>query len=156
MTIIAYDGKSIAVDSIACSVDMKSLSRKYVHYPRQGDQPETLYLWHGSHDLGIRLASWHRDGALITDWPTRQYTDDWAGLIVVLFTQSHQLLDIFEYEREPFRERVYAPFLAWGSGASFAMGAMAAGANAKRAAEIACELCTTCGGPVVSWDFMPS
>lgn len=41
-----------------------------------------------------------------------------------------------------------APFHAIGSGARFALGAMAHGASAEEAARIACELSTSCGGPV--------
>ncbi len=43
---------------------------------------------------------------------------------------------------------VQMPFIAVGSGREVAMGAMAAGADAKRAAEIACELVTSCRPPV--------
>lgn len=43
---------------------------------------------------------------------------------------------------------IEAPFHAIGSGDRFALGAMAHGATAEEAAHIACDLCTTCGGPV--------
>lgn len=43
---------------------------------------------------------------------------------------------------------VRLPFIAIGSGREVAMGAMAAGADAKRAAEIACDLVTSCRLPV--------
>ncbi len=43
---------------------------------------------------------------------------------------------------------VTAPFVAIGSGRDIAMGAMAAGATAMEAAEIACEFSVGCGGPV--------
>lgn len=154
MTIIAYDGKSIAVDSIACNDSMKFTLNKYKLF--SGEIINSLYLWHGEYSLGLRLVDWHWSGGDISQWPSRQYTDAWTGLIVVHFDRDHRLIDMVEYEQEPYPEPIDTPFLAWGSGEKFAMGAMAAGANAKRAAEIACELCTTCGGPVVSWDFMPS
>ena len=41
-----------------------------------------------------------------------------------------------------------APFAALGSGANIAIGAMAAGASAERAVEIACEWAEGCRGPV--------
>lgn len=41
-----------------------------------------------------------------------------------------------------------APFYVLGSGSQVARGALAAGASAERAAEIACDLCDGCGGPV--------
>lgn len=43
---------------------------------------------------------------------------------------------------------VDAHFYAEGSGMNVAIGAMAAGASAEEAAEIACEYVTTCGGEV--------
>ena len=45
---------------------------------------------------------------------------------------------------------IEAPFQAIGSGSSIALGAMAAGASAERAVEIACEFDTTSGGPVAT------
>lgn len=44
--------------------------------------------------------------------------------------------------------QIDAPFHADGSGCAIAIGAMAAGADAKRAVEIACDYDTQCGGPV--------
>ena len=44
--------------------------------------------------------------------------------------------------------RFDAPFAALGSGANVALGAMAAGASAERAVEIACEWAEGCRGPV--------
>lgn len=40
------------------------------------------------------------------------------------------------------------PPMAWGSGCEYALGAMLAGADAKRAVEIACERDVTCGGDI--------
>lgn len=43
---------------------------------------------------------------------------------------------------------VDAPFMAGGSGADFAAGAMAAGATAFEAVKLACEYMAFCGGPI--------
>ena len=43
---------------------------------------------------------------------------------------------------------IEAPFFALGSGSALAYGAMAAGASAERAVEIACDMATDCRGPV--------
>ena len=43
---------------------------------------------------------------------------------------------------------IEAPYFALGSGSSLAYGAMAAGASAHRAVEIACEMATDCRGPI--------
>jgi hypothetical protein len=49
---------------------------------------------------------------------------------------------------------VRMPFTAIGSGREVAMGAMAAGADAKRAAEIACELVTSCRLPIDTLELL--
>jgi hypothetical protein len=49
---------------------------------------------------------------------------------------------------------VRLPFIAIGSGREVAMGAMAAGADAKRAAMIACDLVTTCRLPVDTLELL--
>jgi hypothetical protein len=46
---------------------------------------------------------------------------------------------------------VVAPCAAIGAGFEVAMGAMHAGATARQAAEIACRLVKTCGGPVLTF-----
>lgn len=46
--------------------------------------------------------------------------------------------------------RMFGDFTAIGSGFPVAMGAMSAGASAVRALEIACELDTMTGGPIIS------
>ena len=46
--------------------------------------------------------------------------------------------------------QIDAPFHALGSGAQLAIGAMAMGATAREAAEIACRYSNTCGLPVVA------
>lgn len=53
----------------------------------------------------------------------------------------------------PYPLAVLPPF-AIGSGADYAMGAMRHGASPRQAAEIACELCISCGGPVQVLDLV--
>lgn len=48
-------------------------------------------------------------------------------------------------DNEPQRVR---KFDAWGSGESYALGALSMGATAKEAAQVACKHSTTCGGKI--------
>jgi hypothetical protein len=56
---------------------------------------------------------------------------------------------LFEYDKWCRGDKILNPYYAVGSGAKAAMGAMAAGASAKRAVEIACEIDPYSGIPVV-------
>lgn len=85
------------------------------------------------------MAEWYEAGADPKLWPKSQEGEDWARLVVLSEGK------VFEYENTPVRQPLIAPFMAWGSGADFAMGAMAAGCNAARAVEIASGLCASCG-----------
>ena len=46
--------------------------------------------------------------------------------------------------------RVSGPYHAIGSGGPYALGAMAFGADARQAVRIAIELCTSCGGRIIT------
>ena len=47
-----------------------------------------------------------------------------------------------------------APFMAGGSGADFAAGAMAAGASAEEAVRLACQHMNFCGGPILTFSVV--
>lgn len=49
---------------------------------------------------------------------------------------------------------VDAPFMAGGSGADFAAGAMAAGASAVDAVRLACDHMAFCGGPILTFSVV--
>lgn len=69
--------------------------------------------------------------------------NDWHALVA-----SKTGLEEWNHTLRPVP--VYDRFYAIGSGAEVAMGAMEAGASAKRAAEIACKRADGCGLPVVT------
>lgn len=134
MTTIAFDGKTMAADKQSVGG-----SRKYQQ-----------------HGCKIRAGSYHGQPALFSGAGTIVYCDaviEWlqAGMpdegrpemptnpdsfTVLVATE----LGLFEYI-DSLRPLALGP-LKWaiGSGAEYALGAMAAGASAKRAVEIACTL----------------
>jgi hypothetical protein len=85
----------------------------------------------GCESAGRQLVLWFENGANPEQWPDIQNTDDWARLIVA----SKRKCVI--YEKTPIPMKVLDKFSAWGSGRDFALGAMAMGADARRAVKAA-------------------
>jgi ATP-dependent HslUV protease subunit HslV len=81
---------------------------------------------------------WKEDGA---DKPSK-FDDD------VSILEIPQDGRVFIWDKALVPYEIRAPFFAVGSGAEIALGAMAAGASAERAVEIACEFASGSLGPV--------
>lgn len=134
MSVIAWDGKSIAADKQATCADMPRTTSKLIRLPNGEIAGIT-----GDEAAGVLLIRWYTDGADPAKWPERQRTSDWTRLIV-LGADGLKF-----YEQDPLPLRCHDEFMAFGSGRDFAMGAMAAGATAREAVEIACMLNIHCG-----------
>jgi len=90
------------------------------------------------------LHRWYRERTL--EFPVPREWADPSGIIVVC-SSTPNMASYYSRYAEPTE---YPGVWAWGSGAEVALGAMAAGASAEEACEIACRLVTTCGGDVDS------
>lgn len=134
MTVIAWDGKTLAADRMSTCADMPRITRKL----RRLGNGEVAAIT-GDEDMGCRLIRWYEDGADPAKWPESQRGDNWSRLIVL----SADGLKF--YEREPHPMRCLDPFMAFGSGRDFAMGAMAMGASAEEAVNVACRFNIFCG-----------
>ena len=142
MTIIAWDGKSAAVDKLCNSNGWATTVDKFSRVSKT-----EVAFWCGDNEQGLVLAKWYKDGKNIKDWPHFQKTDDWSRLIVV------SVKGVIEYEKEPMPQVLKDKFMAWGSGRDYALGAMARGATAKEAVEVANKLCISCGHGVDAIHF---
>lgn len=136
MTCIAWDGITLAADSMCETAGMAATVSK-IRIVRGA-----VLAVSGGYPAGLMLIEWFRDGADPKSFPDVQKTDDWARLVV--FDET----GLRHYEQQPVAMRVLDPYMAFGSGRDFAMGAMAMGADAVRAVEVAAKHCTTVGGPV--------
>ena len=58
----------------------------------------------------------------------------------------------YEYEEFPIKQEIEMPYFAWGSGAKYALGAMAKGASAEEAINIACQFDPYSGNGVTLFD----
>ncbi len=137
MTIVAWDGKSIAADRQSTCAGLKEAVIK-IKVTDNG----TLMAATGSYGGGLILMDWYDKGAKPEDYPDFQKDDDkWCRLIVI--DREDQIPKIYEQHPVPlyFEDR----FSAWGSGRDYAIGAMAAGATAEEAVEITSRHCVDCG-----------
>lgn len=139
MSIIAWDGKALAADRQCTTAEMRQTTRKLWRMRRDtGDV--VLLAATGDLSEGMEIRDWYVRGADPARWPASQRSERWSRLIV--FAPDRGL---FMFEREPVEIPIMDEFCAWGIGRDFAIGAMARGATAREAVEIACRFSVYCG-----------
>lgn len=138
MTTIAWDGKSVAADGQVTYGGQYIGPKSFREIKRIDD---TVYALVGSAALFDPFIKWYRDGADPYD-PLCVEKDDTTALLV--FQDGQCLM----YKTNiPYPDELHAPD-AWGSGCEYAIGAMMAGADAKRAVEIAAVCNPGTGGEI--------
>ena len=149
MSIIAWDGKTIASDRMAVNSDMQKLSTKL------RDVRVAVLGWTGTISAGLAMAKWWTErhearASNMSDppFPEIQRTNDWSPLII-----AYKLGGVFVIEQAPIEIPVLDPFAAWGAGRDFAIGAMAMGADAATAVRIASRFSVFCGNGVDVYDL---
>lgn len=130
MTTVAFDGTTLAADRMMGDIyNVQKIFRV----------PEGYAAGCGDYDYIVEVVQWLRDGASMEDRPALPDKDREgscaASVIVVKPTGE------VEWLTWPFlrRTKITEKFIAFGSGEEYARGAMAMGAGAKRAVEIACR-----------------
>lgn len=139
MTTIAWDGRSLAADrKISWGGGAMGETRK-VH---RRDSDGALIGVCGGTGVAQALADWFLTGEVGVK-PDLSPTDDDAasGLII---RPDGALWHIYKHGLVP----VSAPFLAFGSGADYALGAMAQGATAREAVAVAIRFDNGSGGEI--------
>lgn len=146
MSVVVWDGKTLAADRQGTNGDMRLTEPKMaVQVSEFGD---VVCAWTGISAYGKQLAQWYYNGAHKDDWPEFQKDkDNWCRLIVANSDGC-----IF-YEVTPYPLVVHDPYMAWGAGRDFAMGALSMGADARKAVEVASKFSTVCGGGVDAYDL---
>lgn len=127
MTTVAWDGKSVAADSMAVAGGYVK-PQKAVKIRRVR---ETVYACTGSFSLFEPMIAWHQSGADPKDLPVAKN----ESLVLIVFHEGRCLC--FRND-EPYPDESFAPD-AWGDGYQYAIGAMKNGADARRAVETAIE-----------------
>lgn len=141
MTVIAWDGKILAADKQATYGDLIRKSTKIFDL----GSDEYLALC-GTIGNGLTLLDWYKQGAEIEKWPKElQNGDDWCQLIIASKN------GVKYTDRQPYFQKLEDPFMAWGRGCEVAVGALAMGADAIKAVEIAIQFCEGCGCGIDSY-----
>ena len=134
MSVVVWDGTWLAADRQANTADLAVTCQKLMRA-----ENGNILAFTGTLECGLMLAQWYNEGANPDKWPEFQKTEEWTRLIVV----DNEGASI--YEKLPIAQKIHDTHASWGSGRDYALGAMAMGADAKRAVEIASEYNIDCG-----------
>lgn len=144
MTVIAWDGKTLAADKMAVNFGYGGIVTKIRRAP-----DGALLAYSGTYDVGIALAEWYCDGADKKAYPDNKDGNDCRSFLMVIKPTG----EIYRYEREPIALRFYDKFAAMGSGRDYALAAMHLGRTAVEAVALACELDVNCGKGIDTLTF---
>ena len=135
MTVIAFDGQAMAADrqgELFCTKTFRTKIRRI---------GSLLVGCAGEARASEAVCQWLVSGADSARFPNIAEAD--KANVLVAGPDG-----LFVYENSPFPMRLENKFFALGSGGDAAMATMALGFDARRAVEIACEVCTGCGGGI--------
>jgi hypothetical protein len=134
MTVIAWDGKTLASDRQGTSAGMRRITRKIYRVS------DGLVAITGGGIHGHQLLDWFRGERNPEKWPTLK--GDEVAYIMHFSTKG---VFVYAGDLPPFGEPVLSPFIAFGSGRDYAMAAMHLGKTAAEAIEIANLFDVNCG-----------
>lgn len=136
MTVIAWDGQTLAADKRATSGS--GIARTVTKIQRHGD---ALLAMTGSWDIAAEIREWWKAGAKAADFPEKA-REDVATLIVI----SRSGVDT--YAAGPYPMRIEQAQCAFGTGRDFAEATMYLGKSAAEAVAVASRFQTDCGNGV--------
>jgi ATP-dependent protease HslVU (ClpYQ) peptidase subunit len=135
MTIIAWDGKTLAADKQSTTVGYGNTVTKIFRVTGG----RVAFTGNAGH--ACALLEWFRNGRDAAAWP-KKGGDDSAGAIFI--TDDGEVRGYSGDDGATFI-RYEDKFAAWGAGRDYALAAMYLGRDAREAVEVACALDTTCG-----------
>lgn len=145
MTVIVFDGKTLAADkSASCGGVVQSVTK----IQRHGDE---LLACTGNLSIGLELFDWYKRGALPSTYPPANRDEDKGASLIVVGAGGM----VRKYESSPFPIEFNGAFSAFGSGAATALGAMHMGATAKQAVEAAIKWDAGCGLGIDTLELQP-
>ena len=143
MSVIAWDGKTLAADRFADMCGARGTTNKLFLLPTN-----EVFGFTGALSTGHHLMELYRTDRLFSHWPETQSSDDWARMLIGKSDGT-----VVYIERSPAEIPLYVSRFAAGSGQDFALGAMYMGANAETAVKVANELCASCGNGVTAFKY---
>lgn len=142
MTVIAWDGTTLAVDSLVTFDNRRSYTDKLF---KNGNEVIAVT---GNMDVCMNMLARYKAGNVdLSDHiPQAEYNE---SRLVIASRDG-----VVWMGEGGFLVKVNDPFFALGSGADFAIAAMHCGKSAVEAAEIACIYDINCGGKVLFHSFI--
>lgn len=134
MTVIAYDGKTVAADKQTTNHGWGFKTTKLHRFENK------VLCFCGDAGLGLALMNWFKSGCKADDFP-KMDEDTQATLLV--FERGKPVV-AYEGTPYPYVTDMTDQFAA-GSGRDFALGAMSFGATAIQAVQVANKLSAYCG-----------
>ena len=145
MTVIAWDGKTLAADKMNQTGDTISTTTKIKQLP----SGEILAI-SGISSIGLMMISWYESGADKSNFPITTDKDLCATMIVADCNGCKE----YHSSTGPSPIKIEDKFAAWAVGREAALGAMEMGANAIQAVEIASKWVLGCGRGVDSFEII--
>lgn len=143
MSVIAWDGKTLAADKRAC---VNTMIRTTTKIFRVND---CLVGYTDDVAFGEQILAWFKAGENPDTFPeTQRNKDDWSPFVVIRSDGKIQ-----QYARTPYPINFEDKYMAFGSGREFAVAAMYCGKSAQEAVEVACALDSGCGNGVDALSF---
>lgn len=142
MTVIAWDGTTLAADRcVITDGHRRSVTKIRQHHG-------CLAAGSGHLTSILQMHAWFMHGEDLAHYPACQTApgDEWCEYVIVRPDRT-----VWRFESPPVAIPVVEETFACGAGRDYAYGAMAYGANAYRAVEIASQYNNACGGGV---DFL--
>lgn len=144
MTVIAYDGRTLAADKQSTNAGMKRTVTKVF---RVGDLAVGIS---GDAAQGMEMLQWVRDGRDPDHFPESQRTEKWCNTVVIDDGR------VMCYEHTPYPVINEDPIQAFGAGRDYALAAMFCGLDARKAVVVACHFESSCGMGVDAIDVAPA
>lgn len=144
MTVIAWDGKTLAADKMACSAGYGYTVTK-LHRMRDG----AIVAFAGDGDGAMALLAWLNAAQNPAAYPEAQKDNDTSALVV------RPDGSVWSYGKTPYPQRIECARYAMGHGRDFALAAMHCGKSAREAVEVACELDVFCGNGIDTMELEP-
>ncbi len=136
MTVIAWDGKTLAADKM-----MSFGTTNHVKVTKIIKIDGMLVGTSGSAALGNELKNWVAKGRKIEEFPTDQRDSEKCCSLLIIEPSGTILL----YNNGPYPTTIHDKFFAIGSGDEFALAVMFLGRSAREAVNVAIQLCQSCG-----------
>lgn len=148
MTVIAWDGKTLAADKQSTSAGLARTVTKLSRSMSADGKTLRLYGISGDPNVGQEIIHWHHNGLDGKDFPSMAKD---GGTTVIMVDRS----GVYLFDKSAFPERIEDEFVAIGSGRDFALAAMYLGCDARDAVEVACHFQDGCGRGIDTEELVP-